>query len=73
MRKMGVPRGIESEGHQRTEGEARVLAGNRRQGGNRGKRHEGADTFSVGWLPQLRQGRAGESVLTGCSSFARRH
>jgi hypothetical protein len=32
----GPTQGIDSERHQRTEGEARMLAGNRRQGGNQG-------------------------------------
>ncbi len=32
----GPPGRIEREGHQRTEGKTRMLAGNRRQGGNRG-------------------------------------
>jgi hypothetical protein len=36
MRKMGRPREIESERHQRAKGITRMLAGNRRQCGNRG-------------------------------------
>ena len=50
----GPPGRIESEGHQRTEWKARMLAGNCRQGRNRGERHERSDTLGVGWLRQLR-------------------
>src|SRR5260370_13409475 len=62
----------ESQRRQRTEGEARMLAGNRRQGGNRDKRHESPDTLSVGWLRQLRQHWSRECVLASCG-FGRRH
>src|ERR1039458_9396231 len=61
--KSGPTRQTDREGHQGTEWESRTLARQRREGGNRDKRHKSPDTLGMGWLRQLRQSWSGGCVL----------